>query len=127
MYVFIKTLMISKSIHILLSLLRPSEELFNDIKNIFLIFLWQDKPQKYKTSTLENLTGFGGLQFPNMRKIVMIMKVSWVKIIFKSDEGWASIPDFYGLNKIYTYDDVFAIHFRERLYNLFILYTMILP
>ena len=94
--------MISKSIHILLSLTRPSEELFKDIENIFLEFLWQDKPQKFEISTLENFTGFGGLQFPNMRKIVMIMKAFRVKRIFKSDEGWASIPNFYGLNKIYT-------------------------
>ena len=48
--------MISKIIHILLSLPRPSEEYFDKIENVFLKFLWQDKPPKFKTSTLENLT-----------------------------------------------------------------------
>ena len=46
-----KTLMISKIIHIMLSLPRPSEESFKDIENIFLIFLWQDKPPKFRILT----------------------------------------------------------------------------
>ena len=37
----------------------------------------------------------------------MIMKASWVKRIFKSDEGWTAIQNLYGLNMIYTYGDVF--------------------
>ena len=52
----IKTLMISKIIHILLSLPRPSEEYFNKTENIFLKFLWQDKPPKFKISIFKNLT-----------------------------------------------------------------------
>ena len=119
----IKTLMISKIIHVLLSLPSSSDESFKDIENIFLKF--------------HGKTNLRNLKF--QRKIDMIMKASWLKRIFKSDEGWAAIPNFYELNMIYTYGDVFlqkktrnlfAIHFRERLirlYNLFISYTIILP
>ena len=103
----IKTLMISKIIHILLSLPRPKEETFIRIENIFLKFMWLNKPPKFKTSTLENLTALGGLQFPNIRKIDMTMKASWIKRIYKTDEGWAATPIFYGLTKIYEYGDVF--------------------
>ena len=130
----IKTLMISKIIHILLSLPRPSEESFKDIENTFLTFSWQDKLPKVRISTLGNLTGFGGLQLSNIRKIGMIIKASWVKRMFKSDEGWASIPKCYVTNMIYTYGDVFlqkknlfAIHLGESLYNVFIIYTLIIP
>ena len=70
----IKTLVISKTIHILLSLPRPGEEIFNTIEKVFLKFLWQNKPPKFKTSTLEILTALGGLQFPDITKIDMIMK-----------------------------------------------------
>ena len=103
----IKTLMISKIIHILLSLPRPTEETFIRKEQIFFKFMWLNKPPKFKTSTLENLIELGGLQFPNIRKIDMTMKASWVKRIYKSDEGWAATPIFYGLNKIYDYGDVF--------------------
>ena len=35
------------------------------------------------------------------------MKASWIKRIYKSDEGWASTPLFYGLDNIYKYGDMF--------------------
>ena len=99
--------MISKIIHILLSLPRPSEEYFNKKENVFIKFLWQDKPPKFKLSILENLTVNGGLQFPDIRKIYMIMKASWIKRLYKSDNGWAATPLFYGLHRTHDYGDIF--------------------
>ena len=52
--------MISKMIHILLSLPSPKEEIFKDTENIF---LWKDKPHTFKLSALKKLTAEGGLQF----------------------------------------------------------------
>ena len=83
----IKTLMISKIIHILLSLPKPSEEYFIKMENVFKKFLWQDKPPKFSLSILENLTANGGLQFPNIRKIDITMNASWIKRLYRSDEG----------------------------------------
>ena len=70
----IKTLMISKIIHILLSLPKPSEESFIRIENAFKKILWNEKPPKFKISTLENLTADGGLHFPDIRKIDTVIK-----------------------------------------------------
>ena len=103
----IKTLMISKIIHILLSLPKPSEESFIRIENAFKKFLWNEKPPKFKISTLENLTADGGLHFPDIRKIDTVMKASWIKRIYKADGGWSSTPIAYGLDKIYDYGDIF--------------------
>ena len=103
----IKTLLISKIIHILLSLPKPSEEYFIRMENVFKKFLWQDKPPKFKLSILENLIANGGLQFPNIRKIDMTMKASWIKRLYRSDDGWAATPLHYGLGKVYDYGDVF--------------------
>ena len=102
-----KTLLLSKIIHILLSLPKPSEDTFRMMEEIFKKKLWEDKPPKFKTSTPENTTANGGLQFPDIRKIDTIMKASWIKRIYKSDDGWASTPTFYGLNKIYEYGNIF--------------------
>ena len=103
----IKTLMISKIIHILLSLPKPSEESFKRIDDIFRKFLCNGKPPKFKISTLENLTAEGGLQFPDIRKIDMIMKVSWINRIYKAEGGWSATPIAYGLDQIYDYGDIF--------------------
>ena len=54
------------------------------------------------------------MQFPDIRKIDMVLKASWVKRIYKSDEGWAAIPKLYGLNMIYRNGDVF-FQKRQRL------------
>ena len=102
----IKTLMISKIIHILLSLPRPCEESFERIEIFFHNFLWQDKPPKFR-STLENLTANGCLQFPDIRKIDTIMKSSWIKRLYRTNVGWAATPIYYGSNLIYEYGDVY--------------------
>ena len=49
----------------------------------------------------------GGLHFPDIRKIDKIMKASWIKRIYKSENGWAATPLFHGLNMIYNYGDIF--------------------
>ena len=51
----------------------------------------------------------GGLQFPDIRKIDKIMKDSWMKRIYKSENGWAATPLYYGLNMIYNYGDIFLL------------------
>ena len=86
----IKTLRISKIIHILLSLPRPSDKLIKNIEEDFTIFFWNDKPPIFKLSILEHQTANGGLQFPDIRKVDITMKASWIKRIYKSDEGCAS-------------------------------------
>ena len=79
----IKTLLISKITHILLSLPKPSEEYFDRIEKTFLNFLWQNKPP------------------------IISIKASWLKRLYKSNEGWASTPLSYDLGKLYVYGDIF--------------------
>ena len=110
--------MISKIIHILLSLPSPSEELFKNIEEVFTKILWNDKPPKFKLFTLEQQTANGGLQFPDIRKIDKTMKASWIKRMYKSDEGWASVPVFYGLNGIYEYGEVY-LQKKSEIRNVF--------
>ena len=88
----IKSLFISKFIHILLSLPTPSEILFNKIESLFESFLWNGKPHKFRKQILERITDEGGLHYPNIRSIDATMKVSWFKRLYKTDVGWAAIP-----------------------------------
>ena len=115
----IKSLMISKIIHILLSLPSPEEETVREIENIFLNFLWREKTHKLKLSTQEKMTSEDGLQFPNVRKIEIALKASWFKLIYKSCEGWAAFPNMYGLNNAYVYGNVYFKKLHTRVGNTF--------
>ena len=98
----IKSLLISKFIHILLSLPSPKENLFIKIEQLFEFFLWNGKPPKFRKQIIEKQVIEGGLQYPNIRKVDATMKISWFKRMYETNEGWASCPHWYGMDKIYV-------------------------
>ena len=69
----IKSLFISKFIHILLSLPSPTDSTFEKIESIFQKFLWKGKTPKFRSQILEKQVLEGGLQYPNIRFIESIM------------------------------------------------------
>ena len=115
----IKSLFISKFIHILLSLPTPSETLFNKIETLFENFLWNGKPPKFRKQILERITEEGGLHYPNIRSIDATMKVSWFKRLYKTDVGWAAIPYSYNFSNIYIYGDVYLEKLLVEVRNVF--------
>ena len=68
---------------------------------------------------LKQLTRNAGLQFPNVRRIDVTMGASWLKRIHKSIEGWPTIPNFYELNMMYVYRDVYLERKRTTVCNTF--------
>ena len=103
----IKSLFISKIIHILLSLPSPKDSLFDKIESIFQNFLWKGKPPKFRNKMLEKQVSEGGLQYPNIRHIDATMKISCFKRIYASEIGWASFPYIHNMDKIYFYGDIY--------------------
>ena len=63
----IKSLLISKITHILLSLPTPKEETFKKLDNAFKNSIWNQKPPKFRRDILENKTNCGGLKMTNLR------------------------------------------------------------
>ena len=115
----IKSLFISKFIHILLSLPTPSETLFNKIETLFENFLWNGKPPKFRKQILERITGEGGLHYPNIRSIDATMKVSWFKRLYKTDIGWAALPYSFNFGNIYIYGDLYLEKLLVEVRNMF--------
>ena len=103
----IKSLFISKIIHILLSLPSPNDFIFDEIESIFQKFLWKGKPPKFRNQLIEKQISEGGLQYPNIRAIDATMKISWFKRIYISDADWVSFPYMYNMDKIYMYGDIY--------------------
>ena len=117
--IIIKSLLVSKFIHILLSLPSPNECLFVKIESIFEKFLWNGGPPKFRKQILEHTVAEGALQYPNIRKIDATMKISWFKRIYKSKEGWASIPHMYNMGNIYVFGDMYQKKLIREIPNIF--------
>ena len=117
--VLIKSLLISKFIHILLSLPSPKETLFIKIEQLFEFFLWNGKPPKFKIQIIEKQVIDGGLQYPNIRMVDATMKISWFKRLYETNEGWASCPQWYGMDKIYVYGDKYLRKLLKTVKNQF--------
>ena len=115
----IKSLFISKIIHILLSLPSPKDSLFEKIESIFQKFLWNGKPPKFRNQLLEKQVSEGGLQYPNIRYIDATMKISWFKRIYASESAWVSFPYQHKMEKIYLYGDAFLKKLLTRIKNPF--------
>ena len=64
--IIIKSLLISKITHILLSLPSPSPFTINKLEKIFQEFIWGQKNPKFRKEIMENALNLGGLKMPNL-------------------------------------------------------------
>ena len=115
----IKSLLISKFIHILLSLPSPKVSLFVKIDSLFDLFMWNGSTPKFRKKIMENRIEDGGLQYPNIRHIDATMKVSWFKRLYKTVGGWASLPNSLGMSNIYIYGDLYQRKLLCSITNIF--------
>ena len=67
----IKTFMISAFNHLFLSLPNPHKRVIDHINNILFTFLWNNKPNKIKTSVITKQYSEGGLQMINLNFLLV--------------------------------------------------------
>ena len=56
---------------------------------------------------IEKAISEDGLQYPNIRRIDVTMKISWFKRIYTTNEGWASFPHMLKMDLTNDYGDVY--------------------
>ena len=95
----IKSLLISKITHILLSLPSLNQKTFEELENIFKKVVWNQKNPKFRKEIMENLKDLGGLK--------MTLKVSWLKRIIIQTQGWAEFPNHFKINNIILYGNLY--------------------
>ena len=105
----IKTLAVSKIVHLLIALPTPSEHLLNELNKIFYAFLWNGKPDKIKRSVAKLKLKDAGLGMLDIKMFDTKMKLSWIRKIYSKQSKWKSlllsaIPDF---SKIDSFGDLF--------------------
>ena len=109
--VIIKSLLMSKITHILLSLPTPSDTAIYQLEQLFFSFLWCNKPPKFRREIMEANIIDGGLKLHNLKTFDAALKIGWLKRYITTKSKWSIVPynfDFDGLFK-------YGVDYIERL------------
>ena len=109
----VKSLLLSKITHILLSLPSPSPEILKQIDTLFLNFVWSNKPAKFSRSILEAEIRDGGLKLHNLSTFDQSLKLGWLKRYLKSDGKWKIFADLVDFNEIFSFGSAFTERVME--------------
>ena len=82
----LKTLIISKIVHLLLALPSPSEKLLRELNTMFYSFLWKGQPDKIKRCVSRQTFVDGGLAMTDINLFNNSLKITWIRRLFTSEE-----------------------------------------
>ena len=99
----IKSLLVSKITHMLLSLPSPSPETIREINETFSSFLWCGKPPKWRKGILEGEFHEGGLKLHNIQLFDKMLKLSWLKRYLCSSGKWTIFPNDFELHGVFQF------------------------
>ena len=92
----IKSLGISKFVHLFMSLPNPSYNMIKKINRLMFKFLWNDGCDRIKRDTITKPYKEGGLQMINLEVFIKALKISWLR---KALDGSASTHSFACIEK----------------------------
>ena len=88
----IKTLALSKLIHLLTSLPNLAQLQLNELNTMFYNFIWNGKTDRLKHNTLIGDISQGGLNMIHLDSFTHYLKLSWVKRFLTNPDGnWQSL------------------------------------
>ena len=87
----IKTLIISKIVHLLLSLPSPSCKLIKDINQMLYSFLWDGKPDKMRRSLAKQSMVDGGICMLDFDLFDKSLKLTWIRRLLREEKRWKDI------------------------------------
>ena len=89
--VVLKTLILSKIVHLLISLPPPSEKVMKELNSIFYKFLWNGGPDKVKRTIITQKLENGGLGMIDLKSFEQSLKITWIKRLFMSEAKWKTL------------------------------------
>lgn len=119
----LKTLIIPKITHLIISLPNPNEKLVKDLEKLFFNFIWENKPEKIKRDILIQDYGYGGIKMISLPKFFTALKCTWIRRIIKNSESkWAKLSKVItniNLDEIYNCGDYFIDIKQRKIINNF--------
>ena len=87
----IKSLALSKLIHLFLSLPDPPIQVIHEINTLLFKFIWNNGPDRIKRSVLTLEYAEGGLRMVNLFQFIQALKVTWMRRLILSEGNWTNI------------------------------------
>ena len=117
----LKTLVISKIVHLLISLPTPSPKILNEINKMFYTFLWDGKPDKMRRTLAKQRMVHGGIGMLDVSLFDKALKLTWVRRLFKNEAKWTEITNelFPCFIEIRKFGNIFVNQFVENIDNPF--------
>ena len=115
----LKSLLMSKLTHMLLSLPSPNDDLVSELNALFADFLWANRPPKLRREILGDEIRDGGLKHHNIKLFETAMKLGWLKRFIKSSSKWTVFPNAMELGDVFTYGPNFIDRIVEFTSNPF--------
>ena len=102
----LKTLVISKIVHLLIALPTPSPKVLNEINKMFYAFLWDGKPDKMRRTLAKQKMVHGGIGMLDVSLFDKALKLTWIRRLFRNEAKWNEItnelfPCFFRNKKIW--------------------------
>ena len=84
----IKTLLLSKLVHLFIALPNPSKQYIKDIEKLLFNFVWGGKIDKIKRTKLIQPPDKDGLSMVHIDSFINSMKLTWLKRLYASRSDW---------------------------------------
>ena len=111
--VVIRTLVISKIVHILISLPTPSKRMMLKINNMLFDFLWDGKPDKIKRCIAKQKLDNGGINMIDIDLFDKALKLTWIRRFISGNQKWKNL--IIEINPNFEYFFLFGNIFIKRL------------
>jgi hypothetical protein len=110
----LKSLILSKLIHLLILLPKPPEALINDLQKLCYSFVWGNKPDKISRKTTVKSVQDGGIGLPDLKKYISSLKLTWIRKFKNNQHNWKSIvgADFKYFEKIELYGPEIFVKYK---------------
>ena len=116
----IKSLTLSKFIHLFLALPNPPGDLIKRLDTLFFKFLWNSGPDRIKRNTIIKDMSAGGLRMVNINVFIKSLKITWLRRIIQNDRNvsWYTLSGI-DFHKLFTLGIGYAKTLSQNMQNPF--------
>ena len=89
----IKSLALSKFVHLFISLPDPPKEFLKQLVRIFYKFIWNNGPDRIKRNILTNNLAAGGMRMVQLNTFIKALKITWLRRILQQTDStiWSTL------------------------------------
>lgn len=115
----IKSLALSKFVHLFISLPEPPSELLKELEKLFYKFLWNAGPDRIKRRVIVKNIACAGLRMVELKSFIKALKISWLRRILQQscECGWKELSFIHW--NLYSLGGCYATKLTRDLQNPF--------